>query len=136
MGVQTLIPEAAVERLYQGVISWFPWPGEVQGYIVFIGQPIVENAIKYGQKSGAKPLTIRITACLEGEKCLVTVANSCRWFETDDSGREPGTQLGSEYVQRCLAHYFGPDAALSFREENGWVVARVVFPVKEQVRDA
>lgn len=103
---------------------------------VFIGQPIVENAIKYGQKSGAKPLRIRISARLENGKCLVTVANSGRWFEPDHAGREPGTQLGSEYVRRCLAHYYGADAALNFRKEDGWVIAQVVFPAQEQVRDA
>jgi PAS domain S-box-containing protein len=103
---------------------------------VFIVQPIVENAIKFGQKSGAKPLTIRISARLEDGKCLVTVANSGRWFEPDHAGREPGTQLGSEYVQRCLAHYYGPDAAFSFREADGWVLARVVFPAQENAQDA
>ena len=103
---------------------------------VFIVQPIVENAIKYGQKSGAKPLLIRISACLGGGKCLVTVANSGRWFEPDQVGRESGTQLGSEYVQRCLAHYYGPDAALDIREQDGWVIARIAFPAQEEVRDA
>jgi PAS domain S-box-containing protein len=103
---------------------------------VFIVQPIVENAIKFGQKSGAKPLTIRISARLEGEKCLITVANSGRWFEPDHDGREPGTQLGSEYVQRCLAHYYGPDAALGIREEDGWVIAQVVFPAQENAQNA
>jgi PAS domain S-box-containing protein len=113
--------DAAVEQVYMPV---------------FIVQPIVENAIKYGQKSGAKPLQIRISARLEGGKCLITVANSGRWFEPDQDGREPGTQLGSEYVQRCLAHYYGADAALDVREQDGWVVAQVVFPAQEQVPDA
>jgi PAS domain S-box-containing protein len=103
---------------------------------VFIIQPIVENAIKFGQKSGAKPLTIRISARLESGKCLVNVANSGRWFEPDHAGREPGTQLGTEYVQRCLAHSYGPDASFNIREEKGWVVARVVFPTQEEARDA
>lgn len=102
---------------------------------VFIGQPIVENAIKYGRKSGAKPLRIRISAHLEGERCLITVANSGYWFETGQSGHMQGTQLGLEYVQRCLAHHYGPDAALTIGEEDGWVAVQVIFPVYEESRD-
>lgn len=102
---------------------------------VFIGQPIVENAIKYGLKSGVKPLRIRISAHLEDGTCLISVANSGRWFQAGQVAHEPGTQLGLKYVQRCLAHYYGPDAALNIKEEDGWVVAQVVFPAWEEVRD-
>jgi LytS/YehU family sensor histidine kinase len=101
---------------------------------VFIGQPIVENAIKYGQKSGCKPLKIRISAHLEGENCLFTVANSGRWFVPEQDGNKPGAKLGSEYVQRCLHHYYGSNAALDIKEEDGWVVAQVVFPAWDEVR--
>lgn len=113
--------DAAIEQVYMPV---------------FIGQPIVENAIKYGQKSGAKPLKIRISAHLEGENCLVTVANSGRWFEPDHTGREPNTQLGSEYVQRCLDHYYGSEAAFKIRQKDGWVVVQLVFPARKDAQDA
>ena len=102
---------------------------------VFIGQPMVENAIKYGRKSGARPLKIRISASLENEKCLVTVANSGRWFEPDQAGHNAGTQLGSEYVERCLAHHYGSNAWLDIKEIDGWVVAQITFPVREQAWD-
>ena len=41
MSVQAFIPEAAVERLYQGVISWFSRPGKVQDNPVLVG-PFVQ----------------------------------------------------------------------------------------------
>ena len=103
---------------------------------VFIGQPIVENAIKYGRKSGARPLEIRISARLEGGECRLTVANSGRWFPPDQTDHQAGTQLGLEYVRRCLDHHYGSDAALDIKEEDGWVVVQMVFPAREETRDA
>jgi len=100
---------------------------------VFTGQPIVENAIKYGRKSGAKPLKIRISVRIEGEKCLFTVANSGRWFQagqSDQSGQ--GIQLGLEYVQRCMDHHYGTDARMTIGEEDGWVVVRLAFPLAKE----
>ncbi|MCB2227882.1 MAG: histidine kinase [Desulfarculaceae bacterium] len=99
---------------------------------VFLGQPIVENAVKYGRRSGARPLKIQISAHLEGDKCLFIVANTGHWFEPDQAGHGPGTQLGLEYVQRCLAHHYGSDAAFDIREEDGWVIARIVFPARPE----
>ena len=61
---------------------------------VFIGQPIVENAIKYGRRSGSRPLKIRISARREGENCQFTVTNSGHWFEPGQAGHQPDTRLG------------------------------------------
>ena len=102
---------------------------------VFIGQPIVENAIKYGRRSGARPLKIRIEARLEGEKCLLTVANTGRWFESDQAAHPDSTHLGLEYVQRCLAHHYGSEAALDIEQEGGWVIARIIFPMEAGSRN-
>ena len=102
---------------------------------VFIGQPVVENAIKYGRKSGARPMKIQVSARLEGGKCLFTVANSGRWFESGRAFHRQGTQLGLEYVRRCLSHHYGSDAALDINEEGGWVVSRITFPARKENRD-
>jgi len=102
---------------------------------VFIVQPMVENAIKYGRRSGTKPLQVRISAELEGPQCLVTVANTGRWFAPDQNGYKQGTQLGLEYVQRCLAHHYGSNATLEIKQEGGWVLVRVIFPVRREAGD-
>ncbi|KIX12722.1 histidine kinase [Dethiosulfatarculus sandiegensis] len=103
---------------------------------VFIGQPVVENAINYGRRSGARPLKIRISANIVNGKCLFTVANSGIWFEPGQSGgHQTGTQLGLEYVQRCLAHHYGSKGSLEIKKEDGWVIAQIVFPAREEFRD-
>ena len=40
MSVQTLLPELAVERLYEGIIGWFSWTREVQCDVIDIGPKV------------------------------------------------------------------------------------------------
>ena len=96
----------------------------------FIIQPLVENAVKYGQKSGSNPLRVRIHASLDGACCVVTVANTGRWFTPDDFDDGSGTRLGIENLQRRLAHHYGESAGFTIKEEGGWVNTTVRFPVQ------
>ncbi len=102
---------------------------------IFILQPIVENAIKFGKKSGKQTLQIRIRAFIKDEKCEITIANTGRWFKPDTTSDSQGPQLGSEYVKQSLAHQYGEEATFDIREDNQWVTAQVVFPIKEKQQD-
>jgi len=96
----------------------------------FIIQPLVENAVKYGQKSGANPLRVQIHASSDGACCVVKVANTGRWFDPDGADTGSGTHLGIENVQRRLARHYGGNAELTVKEEGGWVTTKVRFPVQ------
>ncbi len=96
----------------------------------FIVQPLVENAVKYGQKSGANPLQIQISASIEDDCCVVKVVNTGRWFQPDRADKDSGTQLGLEYVQRSLSHHYGQSAKLATKEQDGWVAIEANFPVQ------
>lgn len=96
----------------------------------FIIQPLVENAVKYGQKSGSDPLCVRIHASSDATCCVVKVANTGRWFEPDRARAGSGTRLGIENVRRRLARHYGGGAELTVKEDGGWVTTEVRFPVQ------
>lgn len=100
----------------------------------FILQPLVENAVKFGQKSGANPLRVRIYASLDGSSCVITIANTGRWFEPE-TNTDSGTQLGVENVRRRLANHYGGHAELTISDEEGWVAARVRFSAPDSLTD-
>ena len=111
-----------VEMKREGRVDAVPVPA-------FIIQPLVENAVKYGQKSKSNPLRVRIDTFPEGAFCVVKVANTGRWFEPDPIA-DSGTRLGLENVRRRLARYWGEDAGLTVEEKEGWVTVKVRFPIR------
>ena len=96
----------------------------------FIIQPLVENAVKYGQKSGSNPLRVRIHVSSGGTCCVVKVANTGHWFEPDRARTGSGTRLGIENVQRRLSRHYSGGAGLTIEEDGGWVTTKVRFPVQ------
>ena len=88
--------------------------------------PLLENACKYGRKSGPKVLTIRVTARLDGGDLRVTVANTGRWLDFDPS-RSHGTGLAN--LRRRLELLAGDRVRLEQGEADGWVSVSVVWPV-------
>jgi len=95
----------------------------------FIIQPLVENAVKYGRKSGANPLFVQIQASLDGDCCLIQVGNTGRWFDPDSEETGSSTRLGLENVQRRLTYHYGDGIGPTVTEEDGWVTITVHFPV-------
>ena len=91
--------------------------------------PLVENAVKYGRRSKARPLRIQIDVSLENGFCVIAVANTGRWFEPGESDDGPCTRLGIENVRRRLIRLHGQESGLSFEEKDGWVVTKARFPV-------
>jgi len=116
-------PRLQVEIEANGRVGFVPIPA-------FIIQPLVENAVKYGQKSGSNPLCVRVHAFSDGACCVIKVANTGHWFKPDRARTGTGTRLGIENVRRRLARHYSGGASLTIEEDGGWVTTKVRFPVQ------
>ena len=94
-------------------------------------QPLLENAMKYGQRTSAAPLRVNVSAALDPDSgaLAVTVRNTGRWLEFDAT-RSHG--IGLANLRRRLALLFGADARLTHGSEDGWVWVQVLVPAAAQ----
>lgn len=90
-------------------------------------QPLLENAVKFAQKSGIWPVCISIRASRDADQLRVTVTNSGRWVEFDESS---STGIGLENLRRRLNLIYGPQAQLSLDPGDDVVTATVVIPAQ------
>jgi hypothetical protein len=90
-------------------------------------QPLLENAFKFGLKTGPLPLRIEIKASTDREFLVLTVANSGRWlpYRTDADGHG----IGISNLRRRLQLLLGERASLRFAESDGFVTACVHLPL-------
>ncbi len=73
----------------------------------FLIHPLVENAVKYGMKTSAMPLRLRLEASVEGGGLTVDVWNSGRWLDEGDAARPgSGTGTGLENTRARLANAY------------------------------
>ena len=93
-------------------------------------QPLLENAVKFAQKSGIWPVCISIRAACEADQLRVTVTNSGQWVEFDESS---STGIGLENLRRRLSLIYGPQAQLSIDSGDDVVTATVVIPVQAKL---
>jgi PAS domain S-box-containing protein len=94
---------------------------------VFTLQPLAENAIKYGQLSGADPLEICVRIVRQGSGMLVEVANTGKWV--DPAGRsETSAGIGLINLEKRIRNACGEGIAVETEETNGWVTVRISFP--------
>lgn len=89
-------------------------------------QPLLENAINYGQKTSPLPLVIRITAQLSGYVIVIVVENSGHWIETE---RSTSTGTGLRNLRRRLELIYGSNASLEIEKATGKVRVRVTLPL-------
>lgn len=90
----------------------------------FLVLPLVENAIKHGQRTSGMPLRIRITGRIENGALWIEVNNSGTWLPPS-AARVAGTDTGLHNVrERLRAHYAGRHA-FDVYEQDGWVHARI-----------
>jgi sensor histidine kinase YesM len=88
-------------------------------------QPLVENAIKYGIASGARPVQVVVSALRESDWLIVEVANTGRWAPAI-LRQSTGTGLSS--LTRRLKLLVGSSATLTHTEADGWVRVRIRMP--------
>ena len=91
-------------------------------------QPLVENAIKYGGQTSQRPIRVEVAARRDGEWLVVEVANTGAWVA---AGGRQSTGTGLRSLERRLRLLVGPSAAVSHREDNGWVRVRIRVPIAE-----
>jgi hypothetical protein len=94
---------------------------------VALVQPLLENAIKYGQHTSSTGLTIEVRAFTEGNVLTIIVKNSGTWMPPNPS-RSTGT--GLENIRRRLEILYGDAAALNINTDDGHVEVKVTLPVE------
>jgi two-component system, LytTR family, sensor kinase len=92
----------------------------------FLIHPLVENAVKYGLETSARPLRIDVRAAKEGEKLHVEVNNTGRWL-VDGSKNGRGTGTGLRNLRERLHHLYPGRHALDISHDDGWVRARLTI---------
>ncbi len=96
---------------------------EEQPVPAFLLQPLVENAVKYGSLSGAKPLVVRVSVRRRNGSVRVWVSNTGRFLEAPNEAG--GTGIGLDNVRQRLRETFGDAADFRLIARAGWVHARV-----------
>jgi sensor histidine kinase YesM len=88
----------------------------------FLLNPLVENAIKHGLQTSAKPLKLKISADVFDHKLVLEVVNSGRLNERSNGN---GTKIGLNNVRERLAKLFGADGKFELRQDGDFVTARI-----------
>lgn len=95
-------------------------------------QPLLENAIKYGQQTSPMPLSILIQAQLVGGQIHLTVENTGSWVELSSAtsrGKDNGIGIGISNLRRRLHLIYGNLASLTYENSPQRVLARVALPI-------
>jgi two-component sensor histidine kinase len=89
----------------------------------FLIHPLVENAVKYGMKTSAMPLTIHIEAAVKNQDLRVTITNSGSWHLSSDeqSGNQEGTGTGLQNVRTRLENAYPNRHRFEIEQHNGSV---------------
>jgi len=101
----------------------------------FLIHPLVENSVKYGLETSARPLRVEVRARRESGRLHIEVANSGRWVDGGQP-RPPaatanGTGTGMRNLRERLRHIYPDRHALSIGEVDGWVRAVMVLDVAD-----
>lgn len=95
-------------------------------------QPLLENAIKYGQQTSPMPLSILIQAQPAGGQLHLTVENTGSWVEPSSAtsrGKDNGIGIGISNLRRRLHLIYGKLASLTYENSPRRVIARVTLPI-------
>ena len=90
-------------------------------------QPLLENAIKYGQDTGPRTLRISITAKVVQGNLELEVCNSGHWIERDQTH---SGGLGLKNLRRRLDLIYGHAASLDIRHGQSTVTVCVSLPAR------
>jgi len=103
----------------------------------FLLQPLVENAVKYGGRTSADRLEIRVHVRSDGADGLqVEVANTGAWVEAGDPHRASSTGIGLENLRQRLRRYYPEAPPPEIRSADGWVrvLLHLPHPAREPFR--
>jgi hypothetical protein len=98
-------------------------------------QPLLENAIKYGQQTSPMPLRILIQAQRTGKHLQLIVENTGSWLKPSPSSRDQGLGMGIgigmgiSNLRRRLQLLTGDRASLTYEHSQKWVRAMVTLPI-------
>ncbi len=106
---------------------------------VFLVQPLVENAIKYGMQTSKQPLQLMISSRLEEDRLVLEVANTGAWVEAMANGTNNGaalakqrsTGIGLENLRKRLAQLYMDEQTMEIIHEQGIVRVRLTITVQE-----
>jgi signal transduction histidine kinase len=90
-------------------------------------QPLLENAIKYGQETGPRPLQVSITAQVVQGKLQIEVQNSGHWVE---EGSPQAGRIGLSNLKRRLNLIYGHTASLDIRHTPAMVKVCIALPAR------
>jgi two-component sensor histidine kinase len=88
----------------------------------FLLNPLVENAIKHGFETSAKPLKLKISANVSEDKLILEVLNSGK-LQNNPNGN--GTKIGLKNVRERLEKLFGENGKFELRQDGDFVTARI-----------
>jgi signal transduction histidine kinase len=91
----------------------------------FLVLPLVENAVKHGERGTDGVLHVSVSARIENDRLIIAVRNSGR-LRSPNVAR--GTGLGLRTVRGRLAHLHPTDHRFEVVEHDGWVTAVVDLP--------
>jgi signal transduction histidine kinase len=90
----------------------------------FLVLPLVENAVKHGQRTSPSPLRIHVTGrCTDEGVLAVEVANTGHWRTDRDA--PSGTDTGLDNVRARLRTRYPGHHRFTVTEDDGWVRARI-----------
>jgi LytS/YehU family sensor histidine kinase len=81
--------------------------------------------VKYGIRTSAPPLRVRVAARTLGPRLLVEIANTGCWCEPATGPLENGLGVGLANVRERLARLYPGRHRFEVGQENGWVQARI-----------
>ena len=90
-------------------------------------QPLVENAIKYGQETSGFPLRLRVLVTREAAALKITVANTGDWLEPAPRGKT--SHIGLENLRYRLALLYPGQQRIDITPASGWVTITVHLPI-------
>jgi len=109
-------------------------------------QPLVENSIYHGIKGVESNGIIKIKAFTENGRLIVEVADNGNAVRDKEAKRlndyltnnrqDPSCGIGIRNVNSRIKMYFGNNYGLSYRKEDGYLIARITIPIlKEPVQN-
>lgn len=119
------VEKVRFEENFEYAIETGPGVADVKAPVALI-QPVLENAIKYGQLAAIRPLRIAIRSVIEDGSLVVTVTNSGSWVEP---GTHPSTGIGLANLRRRLQLLYGDRASVALEPAEASVTARIRLPI-------